>query len=90
MATDAYEETLYGQILPLEWEDDRVSEVALFVDSEEEFVIETHGLGKKLLDLVDRWVTIDGVVEERGEELRLKVRDFKVDKEFEYSFEDEW
>ncbi|QGY39547.1 hypothetical protein GM415_05245 [Pseudodesulfovibrio cashew] len=90
MALDVYEETLYGQVLPLDWDNESVSGVVLLVDGEEEFVVEPDKNGKKLYDLIDRWVTAEGVIREYPNELRFQVRSYKVEDELDYMDDDNW
>lgn len=90
MALDIFEETLYGQVLPLDWDNDSVSGVVLLVDGEEEFVVEPDKNGKRLFDLIDRWVTAEGIVKETDEEFRFKVRSFTIEDEVDYDSDDNW
>lgn len=90
MTSDIYEDTVYGQILPLEWEGDVVTGLVLLVDGEEEFVIEQDEAGSRLTELIDRWVTAEGIVEESEDEFRIKIRNFKVDDELDYDGDDNW
>ena len=91
MALDTYEDSLYGQILPAEWDEDSVSELLLLVDGEEEFVIEKNENSELLMDLIDRWVTLKGVITEEEEEmLRIKVRDYTVEDGPDYDDDDAW
>lgn len=90
MAMDMYEETLYGQILPLDWDNDSVSAVALLVDGEEEFVVEPDVNGKQLFDHIDRWVTAEGIIKETDDECRIKVRSFSLEDDLDYDSDDNW
>lgn len=90
MATDVYEDTVYGQILPLDWDDDSVTQLVLLVDGEEEFLVEPDENGWRLTDLIDRWITAQGVVEESDDEFRIKIRNFKVEDEIDYDDDDDW
>ncbi|MDD3310588.1 hypothetical protein [Pseudodesulfovibrio sp.] len=90
MALDIYEDSLFGQILPLDWDDESVSGVILLVDGEEEFIIEHDDNGKDLMDHVDRWVTVEGVVTEEDDELRIKVRNYTLEDELDYESDEDW
>jgi hypothetical protein len=90
MTQDVYEDSLYGQILPAEWKDESVSSLVLLVDGEEEFFVENDEDGEVLLDYIDRWVTIEGVVTEQDDEFRIKVRNYMLEDELDYVDDDAW
>ncbi|BDQ35040.1 hypothetical protein [Pseudodesulfovibrio portus] len=90
MIQDVYEDSLYGQILPAEWKDESVSSLVLLVDGEEEFFVENDEDGEVLLDYIDRWVTIEGVVTEQDDEFRIKVRNYMLEDELDYVDDDAW
>lgn len=90
MAPDIYEDTLYGQVLPLDWNDDAISGVMLLVDGEDEFIVEPDKNGKRLYDYIDHWMTVEGIVKETARELRIKVRKFTLEDEMDYSDDDNW
>ncbi|MBG0791614.1 MAG: hypothetical protein H0S80_14075 [Desulfovibrionaceae bacterium] len=90
MAQDVYEDSLYGQILPSEWNDEAVSGLVLLVDGEEEFAIENDDNGELLVDFIDRWVTVEGVVSESDDDLRIKVRNYTVEDELDFEGDDRW
>lgn len=91
MALDTYEDSLYGQILPAEWDEESVSELLLLVDGEEEFVIEKNENSELLMDLIDRWVTLEGVItEEENDLLRIMVRGYTVEDGPDYDDDDAW
>ncbi|WP_319581872.1 hypothetical protein [uncultured Pseudodesulfovibrio sp.] len=90
MATDVYEDSLFGQILPLDWENDTVAGVVLLVDGEEEFIVEPDENGESLIEYIDRWVTAEGVVVEDEDELRIKVRNYTLEDEIDYDTDEDW
>ncbi|BDQ37062.1 hypothetical protein SYK_14220 [Pseudodesulfovibrio nedwellii] len=90
MASDIYEDTIYGQILPVDWNNDAVTGLILLVDGEEEFIIENDDNGERLTDHIDKWVTAQGIVEETDDEYRIRIRNFKVDDELDYDNDDKW
>ncbi|WP_319542213.1 hypothetical protein [uncultured Pseudodesulfovibrio sp.] len=90
MTLDMYEDTLYGQVLPLDWENDVVTGIILLVDGEEEFIVKPDKVGGRLVDHLDRWITAEGIVEETEDESYIKIRNFKVDDEFDYAGDDNW
>ncbi len=90
MAEDIYEDSLYGQIIPNDGEEDSLGGVILLVDGEEEFVIENDENGERLADLIDRWITAEGVITENDDELRIKVRNYTLEDELDYSDDDKW
>jgi hypothetical protein len=89
MATDVYEDSLFGQILPLAGDDD-ASGVVLLVDGEEEFIVEPDENGESLIEFIDRWVTAEGVVVEKEDELRIKVRNYTLEDEIDYDTDEDW
>ncbi|MCJ2164560.1 MULTISPECIES: hypothetical protein [unclassified Pseudodesulfovibrio] len=90
MATDVYEDTLFGQILPLDCDEDSVSGIILLVDGEEEFIVEPDDNGEILAGHIERWVTAEGVVLEDEDELRIKVRYYTLEDEIDYDADDDW
>ena len=90
MIQDIYEDSLYGQILPSDWQDETAFGLILLVDGEEEFLVENDEDGEGLFDYIDRWVTIEGVITEREDELRIKVRNYMLEDELDYEDDDAW
>jgi len=90
VAADFYDDTIYGQILPVEREDDDESGLMILVDGEEEFLVEPDKNGLKLMDHMDKWVTAQGTVTEEGDELLIRVRDFTLDDDWSYGDDDNW
>lgn len=90
MASEQYQETVYGQILPLEGDDDSEPGLMILMDGEEEFIVDLDKNGMKLMDHIDKWVTAEGLVSEDDEELRITVKTFKLDEDWEYNDDDKW
>lgn len=90
MATDIYEDSLYGQVLPSNWNNETVSSLILLVDGEEEFTIENNEHSETLVEHIDRWITAEGVITENDDELRIKVRNYKLEDEMDYEGDDAW
>ena len=90
MAQDIYEDCLYGQILPSEPNNESVTGLVLLVDGEEEFLIENDENGEMLVDYIDRWATIEGVVTEMDDEIRFKVSNYTIEDELDYEGDDAW
>lgn len=90
MAEDIYEDSIYGQVLPMDWNKDEVSGLILLVDGEEEFIVEHDENGEKLVDHIDRWVTAQGVITETDEELRIRIRDYTLEDVMDFDTDDNW
>ncbi|WP_419786052.1 hypothetical protein [Pseudodesulfovibrio sp.] len=90
MALDVYEDSLFGQLLPLDYEEESASGVILLVDGEEEFLIEHDDNGKDLVGYIDRWVTVEGLVTEEEDDLRIKVRKYTLEDELDYERDEDW
>lgn len=90
MTEDFYEDAVFGQVLPLDWDDEAVSGVVILVDGEEEFIVENDETGESLADHVDRWVTAEGLITENDDELRIKVRNYTLDDNLDYDGDDNW
>ncbi|MFH1913809.1 MAG: hypothetical protein ABIK45_06010 [Pseudomonadota bacterium] len=90
MSADFYDDTIYGQILPVEREDDDEAGLMILVDGEEEFLVEPDKNGLKLMDHMDKWVTAQGTVAEDGDELLIRVRDFTLDDDWNFGDDDNW
>ena len=90
MTQNIYEDTLYGQILPLDWDNESVSRIILLVDGEEEFIIEKDENSLRLMDLIDRWVTLEGVINEKDDELNIRVRNYTIEDEMDYESDEDW
>lgn len=90
MGYDIYEDSLYGQVLPLDWDNETVSGLLLLVDGEEEFAIENDEQSDSLVDYIDRWITAEGVITENDDELRIKVRNYTLEDDIDYEDDDSW
>lgn len=90
MALDIYEDSLHGQILPSDWNNETVSSLVLLVDGEEEFSIESNENCDALVDHIDRWITAEGIITETDDELRIKVRNYRLEDEMDYESDDAW
>lgn len=90
MTMDIYEDTLYGQIMPFDWDNESVSGVTILVDGEDEFVVENDENAELLLDYIDRWVTVEGVITENGDDLRIKVRNYTIEDGLDYDGDSDW
>ena len=93
MSADIYDDTIYGQILPIEREDEEEEEdssLMILVDGEEEYLVEPDKNGLKLMDHMDKWVTAQGTITEEGDELLIRVRDFTLDDDWSYGDDDNW
>ncbi|MBC16979.1 conserved protein of unknown function [Pseudodesulfovibrio profundus] len=90
MPIDIYEDTVYGQILPSEWDNERVSSLILLVDGDEEFIIEKNDQADTLVNHIDRWITAEGVITETNKSIRIKVRNFKLEDDIDYEEDDDW
>ena len=90
MAMDVYEDSLFGQLLPMDWEDETIAGLVLLVDGEEEFIVELDENGESLLEHIDRWVTAEGIVTEDEDELRIKVRSYTLEDEIDYDTDEDW
>ncbi len=73
---EASVETLTGVITPVKWEDDRVSEVALFATDDEAYHIEN---GEKFLDMMQQYIEAIGRVHRSKKTFRsINIKKFKV------------
>lgn len=90
MAHDIYEDSLYGQVLPLDWDNESVSGLLLLVDGEEEFAIENDEQSDSLVEYIDRWITAQGIITENDDELRIKVRNYTLEDDIDYEDDDAW
>lgn len=90
MTEDIYEDSIYGQVLPMEWNKDKVSALVLMVDGEEEFIVEHDDNGESLIDHIDRWVTAEGIITETDEEIRIKVRNYTLEDDMDFDTDDDW
>ncbi|MBI9080103.1 MAG: hypothetical protein JEY79_10240 [Pseudodesulfovibrio sp.] len=90
MSSEIYEETIYGQVLPINWNDDAPDGLMILVDGEEELIVELDKNGMLLMDHVDRWVRAEVLIKEEEDELRIKVKDFNLEDEWDYIDDDNW
>lgn len=90
MYQDMYEDSLYGQILSAEWEDDTLPGIVLLIDGSEEVIVENDENSEQLEDYIDRWVTLEGIITETEDELRIKVRNYTFEDTIDYEDEDAW
>ncbi|WP_319763724.1 hypothetical protein [Maridesulfovibrio sp.] len=90
MGTETYQDSLYGQILPSSWDEDIVSEIVLLVDGEEEFNIENDEFSKILSNYIDRWVSVQGLITEDEEEIRIKIHNYTLEDEMNFGGDDTW
>ena len=68
----------------------RYPALVLLVDGEEAFTIENDENGDLLVDFIDRWVTLEGVITENDEDLRIKVRNYTLEDELDFADDDSW
>lgn len=87
---EIYEDSVYGQVIARDWDNESVTEVSIMVDGEEELIVESDKNGNKLFDYVDHWVTADGLVKETARDLRFKVRSFTLEDGMDYTDDDNW
>lgn len=90
MTMDIYEDSLYGQLIPADWNKETVSSLILLVDGEEEFVIENNEQSEALLEYIDRWITAEGIITENDDELRIKIRNYTLEDGIDYEGDDAW
>lgn len=90
MAEDIYEDSVFGQVLPLGWDNDTISGIVILVDGEEEFIVEHDETGESMVAHVDRWVTAEGLITESDDEFRIKVRGYTLDDSLDYDTDDDW
>jgi len=74
------ETTIRGFVVADDWDDDNeVVSVAVSTDDGDEYLVTRRGLGKDLLDHVDDYVEVVGVVhKDRYGDLSIDVTDFEV------------
>ncbi len=80
--------TLVGQVVPYDFDEDDFYSIMLLVDGEETYIIEPGREGSRLEDFIDHWVTIQGTVRRKDEDLFLSVHSFKLDDEL--SYDEDW
>lgn len=90
MYQDMYEDSLYGQILSSDWDDESLPGLVLLVDGSEEVIVENDENSESLEDYVDRWVTVEGVITETNDELRIKVRNYTFEDGIDFEDDDAW
>nr|WP_319542484.1 hypothetical protein [uncultured Pseudodesulfovibrio sp.] len=90
MDLDIYEDSLYGQILPSKWDNNRVSGVMILVDGEDEYIVEHDEDGESLITHVEKWATVTGIISESEEELRIKILDYSLEDDLDYISDDDW
>jgi len=90
MHQDVYEDSLYGQILASDWDDDVAPGIVLLVDGAEEVIVENDENGEQLEDYIERWVTVEGIITETDDEVRIKVRNYTFEDNIDYEDDDSW
>lgn len=90
MYQDVYEDSLYGQILASDWDEDVPPGIVLLVDGAEEVIVENDENGEQLEDYIERWVTVEGIITETDEEVRIKVRNYTFEDSIDYEDDDSW
>ena len=73
------EENIRGYVVPVDWDnDDKVIEVSIQTDNDD-FEVDRNGLGRELLDFLDKEVEVTGIVhEDRYGMKRVTVSDYEV------------
>ena len=93
--TKTKEENIRGYVVPTDWDnDDHVIEVSIQTDNDD-FEVDQNGLGKELLEFLDKEVEVTGIVhEDRYGMKRITVSDYEVlseeDDEDEREDDDDW
>nr|WP_321255634.1 hypothetical protein [uncultured Pseudodesulfovibrio sp.] len=90
MTLDIYEDSLYGQVLPSNWDGDIISGVLILVDGEEQFIVEHDENAKGLTAHIEKWVTVTGTIMENDDELRIKVINYTLENDLDYISDDDW
>ncbi|WP_319776870.1 hypothetical protein [Maridesulfovibrio sp.] len=90
MSTEEYEDTIYGQVVPYSGEAEDRFDIAILVDSEEEYIVEPDSRGRSLSEYMDRWIKADVSIRETEENIYIKIMDIELDDmSWQYS-EDNW
>lgn len=90
MYQDVYEDSLYGQLLASDWDEDIAPGIVLLVDGAEEVIVENDENGEQLEDYIERWVTVEGIITETDDEVRIKVRNYTFEDSIDYEDDDSW
>lgn len=90
MYQDVYEDSLYGQILASDWDEDIAPGIVLLVDGAEEVIVENDENGEQLEDYIERWVTVEGIITETDDQVRIKVRNYTFEDSIDYEDDDSW
>ncbi|WP_027723084.1 hypothetical protein [Maridesulfovibrio zosterae] len=90
MSNEEYSDTIYGQVIPFNCELDESYQLAILVDSEEEYIVEPDSKGRGLDEYMDRWVKADVLIAENDDGIFVKIQDVEPeDMGWQYS-EDSW
>lgn len=69
-------ETLMGVVTPVKWDDDQITEVALFATDDEEYHIENS---EKFFDLIQEFIEASGVVRRTKKSFKsINIKKYKV------------
>lgn len=83
--------TIRGRITPAELDDDeRPLAVVLTDDDDDEYLIAPYGKGEDLIDLVDEYVEVKGVVHNDDGEYSISVQAFRVIDDNDDFDDDDW
>ncbi|MFH1130924.1 MAG: hypothetical protein V1754_06285 [Pseudomonadota bacterium] len=88
MAKDKFQ-TIRGTVTPADWDDDNhVISLMIISDDEEEFFVDPAGKGEQLLDWVDHYVEIKGIVHNDDGDYTITVHKFKPIDEYDEDEDD--
>ena len=90
MSVEMYEDAIYGQILPMEWDGDTIASLMILVDGEEEILVEADKNSAELFRHIDRWVTAEGLICEGEDGVSIRISDFTLEDSLDFSDDDTW
>ena len=80
-----------GQVMANEWDaEDNPASLMITDDEEREFYIEMNSRGEELLDFLDEYVEVVGVVKKWEGDYYLNVRSFDVIEDYDDDDDDDW
>ena len=84
------EQNIKGYVVPVDWDnDDSVIEISIQTDNDD-YEVGQNGLGRELLEFLDKEVEVTGMVEVQGGENFISIISYEVIEETEYEDDEEY
>lgn len=91
MSNEQFSDTIYGQVIPYNDDENENYQYAILVDNEEEYIVQPDSNSGRLEEYMDRWVRAEVFVTETDDLFLIKIKDIEPEESgWQYADEDTW